>query len=803
MQRNSSSWELNVTLNARHEHGDWMTQDAAIGIWASDLQRALCAFHRPIEYGASVLALFGLGPGKRSVHFDWIASSMAVLGSNLPEVQSIPCLPHRHEISADLLAVVYSWMVQDPYDTFQDGSVLTNASPFSEMSATPLSGGSGFPSSLVAGSAINSDIRSHVQHYEKHHIFTALQKWASNKFALTASKFVDSATGMRTLVSCFHASSPEDLATVAVTLISPHKGWPCDADHRTLQDWMSKTCARVKSISARNAAARIKGSVILYMPSLVDSVSGKQWKPSAPELKRFYEDYCGGSSDVSFVCMSPWEVLEVSEYLRSNVLESSMTRDIVTEVWAHCLPALNAVRGVQESIHDQRNEAKFFSYGWPDITRSHVPRVQAAARCASSVVRSVLIGCHYLVNKEDELDGRDHNLSCCLFYSYSVSIFDEISTFCQKLFDCLISSHSASAKDVLLLVLEFFLELFEEVLNVLKDPFVSSQRIRKLILDANVNEFDIDVILSSDDDVSHAVDAVMFLAEAFGDGLKQLKNGRKTDTFDQCESVAKCTISIVNSLLKEPDYQSHLSPTRRWRDDELWKRTVTNRMVPIESIHFDSHCKSISEFITTASFCGPEKNIAFPNGRSLDSSHHRSISLQCIETLLFFVCTTVINGAPSCTGPLPRTLKLLCRGQSGKKGIRCIVNNGVQKFQAAFPRLKKVLPQRSPPPAFQVKPPFVESAKHHVLTPHRRRLLHASGDSQFSESMIADPSLSDQRCVAPGLRVLHDVQVFEQDNQCISGVLSEDFRFGLIFALLYLLWTNFAHQMNKSHNLQN
>jgi hypothetical protein len=77
-----------VTLKARNEHGDWITRDAAIGIWTSDLQRALHAFTRPSQYGAAVLAIFGLGTGKRSVHFDWIGTSLAALSSNLPEIHS-------------------------------------------------------------------------------------------------------------------------------------------------------------------------------------------------------------------------------------------------------------------------------------------------------------------------------------------------------------------------------------------------------------------------------------------------------------------------------------------------------------------------------------------------------------------------------------------------------------------------------------------------------------------------------------------------------------------------------------------
>lgn len=775
MQRNESSWELNVTLNARREHGDWMTQDAAIGIWNADVQRAMFAFNRPSQYGAATLAVFGLGSGKRSIHFDWIGSTLAALGSNLPDIQYVSCLPHRRELTADLMAVVYSWMVQDPYDTFQDGSLQINMSPRGEVSGTPRTGNSIFASAHAVRMTSNTGMRSSVQHNEKHDAFKALQKWASNKFAAATSKFVNGTERTNTLVSCFHASSPEDPATVAITLISPHKGWPFSADLRSIQDWMTKTCIRVKLIASKNAAARIKGSVILYMPSLLDSGGIPEWKPSAPELKQCYETFCGGSTDVSFVCMSPWEVLEVSEYLRSNVPESSITREIVTEVWARCLPTLNAIRGVQESIYDQRDEIKFFSYGWPDITRSHVPRVQAAARCASSIVRGVLTGCFYLVDKEGKFDVRECDLSSCLFDSVKISLFEEISTFSQKLLECLVSSHTASAKDVLVLLLELFLELFEEILNVVKFPLMRHQRIRKLLVDASVCEPDIDAILSSSDDVSRAADALKIMFEAFGDGLRQLKNCRKTETLDQCEAVAKCTISVVNYLLKENDCQSHLSPTRRWRDDELWKRALSNPVSPSENIPFSPHCQSISEFIVTVSFCGPEKNVTFPNGRSLDTSYHRIISFQCIETLLFFVCTTALNGSPSCEVPMPQALRFLCSVPSGNKGVRHIIADGIQKFQAAIPQLKKILPQRSPPPPVQTKPPVVESAKCSILTPHRRRLLNASEDCQRRESLIADPILSDQRNVAPGLRVLHDVQMIEQDDQ--SGVLSEDYRF--------------------------
>lgn len=768
-----------MTLKARNEHGDWITRDAAIGIWTSDLQRALHAFTRPSQYGAAVLAIFGLGTGKRSVHFDWIGTSLAALSSNLPEIHSASSFPNRHELSADLLAIVYSWMVQDPYDVFQDATLQSTTSPRGEQYGTPRSGNS---TPLFPGIESNSAIKSYGQRNEKNYAFKALQSWAANKFSAAASKVVVGTGGMKTLVSCFHASSPQDPASIAITLISPHQEWPLADDH-TIKDWMKNACIRVKSIASKNTAARIKGSVILYMPSLVGTARNKLWKPSAPEFKKCYEDFCG-PSNVSFVCMSPWEVLEVSEYLRSSVLESSITREDVTEIWAHCLPALNPVRGVQESIYDQRDEAKFFSYGWPDISRSHVPRVQAVALCASSVVRSVLTGCHYLTNNEDMLDGREQNLSHCFFDTVSVSFFDEVSTFCRQLHEGLVSSHAASAKDVVLLVLEFFLELFEGIMNVLEDPDIPDQRIRKLILDANVVELDVDTVLSSSDYLSQTTDAIQILAEAFGEGRKQLMNARKAETLDQCEAIAKCTISIVNSVLKGP--VSHLSPNRRWRDDELWKQVSASPGSLTDTIPFRSHCQAISEFITTASFCGTEKNVAFPNGRFLDSAYHRSVAFQCIETLLFFVCNTVMRATSSCGESLLRPLRFLCRSKSGNKGIRDTIAEITQRFQVAISRLKKLMPQKSPPPPTQMKPPVPKATENVLLTPHRRRSLNASGQSRCidSESLVADASIfSDQHKIAPGLRVLHDVQTFEHSDTFVSGVLSEDCRFVLIFGL--------------------
>ncbi len=363
MQRNQSSWELNVTSSARLEFGDWMTQDAAIGLWTSDLLRAACAFTRPSQYGSAVLAMVGLGPGRRSVHFDWIGSSLAVVGSKVSDIHLGSSLLQRKELSADLLAIVYSWIVIDPYETFQDASLPHAASQHDAISGTPRSGFSIPFEKYALGASNNSSPRSIGQKQEKNHSFKALESWAANKFSMAASKFDVGSGGTKTLISCFHASSPEDPATIAISLVSPHKNWPFDADDRTIEDWKIKTCNRIKSVTSKNAAARIKGSIVIYFPSLVDSFHKKIWKPSAPEMKRCYEDVCGGSSDVSFVCMSPWEVLEVSEYLHSNVPESQISRDIVTEIWTQCLPVLSPMRGVQESIFDQSDETKFVSYG--------------------------------------------------------------------------------------------------------------------------------------------------------------------------------------------------------------------------------------------------------------------------------------------------------------------------------------------------------------------------------------------------------------------------------------------------------
>jgi hypothetical protein len=730
LQITGSSWELKVTYSARCEFGDWMTQDAAIGLFYSDLKRAFFAFSRPSQYRSAMLAMFGLGPGKRCVYFDWIGTDLAALGSNMH--LGLSC-PRRHELSAEILAIVCSWMVLDPYDALQD--VLPQ----------------------------------HVQKQEKNHAFKALQSWAANKFAVAASKLDVEAGGTKTLISCFHASSPEDPATIAITLISPHKNWPFPADDRTIEDWKTKTCNRMKSIASKNASAQIKGSVVIYFPFLVDSV----WKPSAPEMKMFYEELCGGASNVSFVCMSPWEVLEISEYLHLSVPESKMTREIVTELWAKCLPTLSPIRGVQESIYDQRDEARFFSYGWPDITRSHVPKVQAMSLCASSVVRSVLIGCHYLINKEDGFD------SCCLFDSVSVNLFDEITIFCQKLLDCFVASRAAPVKEVVLLMLEVSLEFFEDIIDVLEGPLFSSGQTRAFIRGADTL-VDVDSIPSSSDDLCHATNSLKTLIQSFSDGLKQLKNARKNEILDQCEAVAKSTIFIVNNLLKGPEFLAPLSPNRRWRDDELWKRAVACPHEISDRFSWRSHCQAISDFIATASFCGTDKNAEFPNGRLLDLSYHRSVAFQCIDTLLFFVCNSVLHGVHSTEHGvlLPRSLKLFRRRTSQSKCIQNMTADAIQKFQDELTLLKRVQPQKSPPPVTEVKPQVFVTNTASMSTPRRRRPLNSSGELKHSDVVGSCASTtSDQLRVAPGHRVLHDVQVVENCTLIACDVLDEDCRF--------------------------
>jgi hypothetical protein len=773
LQLNESSWELNVTYSARREFGDWMTQDAAIGLWNSDLQRAIFAFSRPSQYGSAMLAMFGLGPGKRCVYFDWIGTSLAALGSNLPDMHLGLSLPRRHELSAEILAIVCSWMVLDPYDAFQD--VLPQHAAFKNNLLSATNGNMNLmPFALHApGYVDNSSPKRPVQKQEKNDTFKALQSWAANKFAVAASKLDVGTGGTKTLISCFHASSPEDPATIAITLISPHKNWPFHADDRTIEDWKTKTCNRMKLIASKNASAQIKGSVVIYFPFLVDSVRGKIWKPSAPEMKRCYEELCGGASDVSFVCMSPWEVLEISEYLRSSVPESKMTREIVTEIWAQCLPTLSPIRGVQESIYDQRDETKFFSYGWPDITRSHVPRVQAMTLCASSVVRSVLIGCHYLINKEDGID------SCCLFDSVSVNLFDEITIFCQKLFDCLVASRAAPVKEVVLLMLEVSLELFEDIIDVLEDPLLSSEKTRAFIRGADTLA-DVDLILSSSDDLCHTTNSLKTLIQSFSDGLKQLKNARKNEILDQCEAVAKSTISIVNNLLKGPEFLAPLSPNRRWRDDELWKRAAPCPHEISDRFSWRSHCQAISDFIATASFCGTDKNAEFPNGRLLDLSYHRRVAFQCIDTLLFFVCNSVLHGVHSTEHGvlLPRSLKLLRRRTSQSKCIQNMTTDAIQKFQEELTLLKRVQPQKSPPPVTEVKPQVFVTNVASMSTPRRRRPLTSSAELKHSD-VVGSCALttSDQLRVAPGHRVLHDVQVVENFTLLACDVLDEDCRF--------------------------
>ena len=71
------------------------------------------------------------------------------------------------------------------------------------------------------------------------------------------------------------------------------------------------------------------------------------------------------------------------------------------------------------------------------------------------------------------------------------------------------------------------------------------------------------------------------------------------------------------------------------------------------------------------------------------------------------------------------------------------------------------------------------------LTPRRRRSLNYSVEGQVSEILDANsPIISENHSMAPGLRVLHDVQISERDIQHVSGFSSEDCR----FVLLGVLW---------------
>ena len=785
MQRNESSWELTVTLNVRQQHGDWMSPDAAIQLWFLDMQRAKLAFTRPSEYGSVLLSMFGLGSGRRSVHFDWVGTTLAVVGSNLPDESPGPVLPERNALSANFVAVVYSWIVQDPYDVFQDSFQPDALTPHDEMAGPPR-GGSGRSSGLfLAGASGNPSPLSLNQKFEKNDVFKALQGWAANKFAAAASRFDVGSSGTKTLVSCFHASSPADPATIAVTLISPHKKWPFEANDNDIAEWKAKTCNRIKSVVAKNITARTKGSIIMYFPFLVfdHSYRKKIWKPSAQEMKEKFEASIGGPSDVSFVCLSPWEVLEVSEYLHSNVPYTRMTRETLTDIWVHCLPSLNPIRGVQESIYDcQRDNTKFQSYGWPDITRSYVPRVQTITRCASAAVRSVLTGCYYLIDQQEPACDQETSLSGCLFDTVGFCLFDTVTVFCQKLYECLVSSRAASVKEVLLLTLEACQDLFEEILNSLvEDPVLQTERTRKLLRDANVSDSDISAIVSSSDDRFYVTNALNLLNQAFVEGLRQLSSARKIETLDQCEAVAKCTISIVNNLLKDP---APLSPNRRWRDDELWKKTQAQLQALSNRIPWKSHCQEISAFLTTASFCGTEKNAEFPNGRRLDVSYHRIIAFRCLETLFFFVSATVLHGGPAGELEIPshRNLNWLRRSKSGTKDIQQVAADALQKFQTEVKKLKEIKPHVSPPPPIQMKPPVVGQMKSSSLTPRRRRSANTSGDGQL---LVSDTTIvAENRNIAPGLRVLHDVQISEHDLHDVSSILNEDCR----FVLLSVLW---------------
>ena len=326
-------------------------------------------------------------------------------------------------------------------------------------------------------------------------------------------------------------------------------------------------------------------------------------------------------------------------------------------------------------------------------------------------------------------------------------------------------------------MLEVSLELFEEVVSCLEDPVLPIQQTRKLIRDADAL-VDIDAILSSSDEIAHAANAWKTLIQSFSDGLVQLKNSRKIDTLDQCEAVAKCTISIVNSLLKGSEISTPVSPNRRWRDDELWKGAPACPHALFEQFQWSSHCQAISDFITTAAFCGTDKSIEFPNGRLLDTSHHRIVAFQCIQTLLFFVCATVLRGAPFTEHvvPLPRKLVLLRRSKSENKSIQHMAADAVHKFQTEIVNLKKIQPQKSPPHS-HVKLQIAVPKRASVSTPHRRRSLNAS--QEYQGSAVLDESASsilEPHNVAPGLRVLHDVQVFERDAQVVSAVLSDDYR---------------------------
>jgi hypothetical protein len=562
-------------------------------------------------------------------------------------------------------------------------------------------------------------------------------------------------------------------------LISPHKNWPFHVDDRAIEDWMVKTCNCVKWIVKKNAFAGVEGSVITYFPTLVDACGSKVWKPSAPELKTFYEDFCGCPSDVSFICMSPWEVLEVSEFLRVNVPESPMNREIVTDIWVNCLPTFSLIRGVQESIFDQRDTAKVLSYGWPDVTRSHVPRVQTVTRCSSAIVRSVLAGCYHVIGKEDNFGNSYQPLGGCLFDVVDVCLFDDMAKFSNELIESFSSSRPASVKEVLHLMLEVSLDFFVEISSILEDPCLSIEKTRQLMCRANSSAFDVETILSSSGDLALAQNALKNLIQAFADGHHVLGNSRKVETFDQCEAVAKCTITIVNNLLKYPDHVAPLSPNRRWRDDKLWGNELCLPRALVDQLKWKSYCQDLSEFISAASFCGTEKNTEFPNGRWLDSSHHRSVAFQCIETLLFFACVTVFNTGilTALENTLPSRFKILRRSNLGNKDIPHMASLSIQKFRTEIAILKHIKPLIYPQPPTQTKLMDIAVAKTSTKTSLRRRSQNLSGVGigiVIPNSGKSD--VSDQQTVAPGLRVLHDVQGLEPKAQLVSDVLSEDCR---------------------------
>jgi hypothetical protein len=101
----------------------------------------------------------------------------------------------------------------------------------------------------------------------------------------------------------------------------------------------------------------------------------------------------------------------------------------------------------------------------------------------------------------------------------------------------------------------------------------------------------------------------------------------------------------------------------------------------------------------------------------------------------------------------------------------------IQKFRTEIAILKHIKPLIYPQPPTQTKLMDIAVAKTSTKTSLRRRSQNLSGVGigiVIPNSGKSD--VSDQQTVAPGLRVLHDVQGLEPKAQLVSDVLSEDCR---------------------------